>query len=164
MRANLMLGGDKDDILTGSGGADRLLGGNDWDELRGNLGSDTLEGGYGFDQMWGGWGRDRFIFNDVEETNSQGQTTLANIDWIKDFGAGLVSDIIDLSRIDANWTRAEDQKFTFIGAAAFSGKKSELRYDVLTQTLTGDCTGDGQAEFTIIVSSASALLAEYFIL
>ena len=161
--ANLMLGGDKDDILTGFGGTDQLLGGNDWDVLNGGRGSDTLEGGYGFDRMWGHFGRDYFIFNDVEETNSQGQTTLAKIDWIKDFGVGGIQDIIDLSGIDANWTRAEDQKFTFIGAAAFSGRKGELRYDVLTQTLTGDCTGDGQAEFTIIVSSASALLAEYFI-
>ncbi len=63
-RANLLFGGDGNDVLWGQGGDDSLVGG---------LGNDRINGGLGNDLMIGGAGTDAFIFS-------------AGRDVIRDFG------------------------------------------------------------------------------
>src|SRR5205085_1009998 len=53
-----VLGGDGNDRLTGSGGAETLIGGNGNDRLDGGGGNDTLEGDAGNDQLLGGDGNE----------------------------------------------------------------------------------------------------------
>ena len=56
----VLVGGDRDDVLVGSGGNDLLIGGDGDDMLTGGAGNDTLEGGNGGDQLKGGSGNDTF--------------------------------------------------------------------------------------------------------
>ena len=65
----------------------------------------------------------------------------ALIDYSKRF------DRIDLAAIDADPALAGDQAFTWIGAAAFSGRAGELR--VVPGLVQGDLDGDGLADFEI---------------
>ena len=159
---NLMLGGSADDVLTGKGGADRLLGGADWDKLYGGFGSDTISGGYGYDQMWGGFGKDTFVFTNYKETNSQNPGD--SVDIIMDFGTGFRDDVIDLSAIDARWDRAGNQAFMLIGNLIFSGKSGELQVAQGIDTrISGDCNGDGIADFSIRLSGLHDLTFTHFI-
>ena len=160
----ILLGEAGDDRLDGYNGEDMLFGGADWDILDGGFGNDTLVGGYGFDKLSGGSGRDVFVFKDVEETNSQGGAPMNTWDRIMDFGVGRASDKIDLRLIDANWAEEEDQAFRFIGSDAFTGRMGDLRFDPLTFVLSGDCTGDGVAEFSIVVAKTTSLVFTDFFL
>ena len=70
---DLLIGGDRNDLLDGGAGNDRLvgLGGNDTlkggrghDRLLGGEGDDLLDGGSGFDRLIGGLGTDRIFARD----------------------------------------------------------------------------------------------------
>lgn len=148
-----VLGGDGADTLEGSAGrdelsggagADTLVGGADDDRLLGGAGDDRLAGGAGRDVLTGGPGKDVFVFD---------KTALAAVDRITDFRRG---DVIDLSAIDADATARGNQAFDFIGAKAFSGEAGELRY--AGGLLLGDIDGDREAELTIEIARAAALL------
>jgi hypothetical protein len=85
-------------------------------------------------------------------------------DVILDFHAAQ-DDIIDLSAIDAR-KGGGDNAFTFIGTAAFSGAKGQLRYqdpgdDLLVQ---GDTNGDGVADISLLLARLSPLGAGDFVL
>jgi hypothetical protein len=54
-----------------------------------------------------------------------------------------------------------NQKFTFIGAAAFHRIDGELRYS--NHVLQGDVNGDGRADFEIFVNAASLLKSDFFL-
>lgn len=122
-----LAGGDGDDVLSGGGGSDRLSGGD---------GDDEIVGGAGRDRLAGGHGSDRFIFNRLSDsgldkpssklafTNNLGANAHVDPDLIMDFQAGI--DKIDLSRIDANSTRAGGQAFDWTGRATFTGRAGEL--------------------------------------
>ena len=74
-------------------------------------------------------------------------------DSITDFDAGDAGtrvDRIDLSAIDAR-TGPSNQAFTFIGTAAFSNVKGQLRVEQAGTTvkITGDVNGDAIADFEI---------------
>jgi Ca2+-binding RTX toxin-like protein len=146
---NRIFGGAGNDILKGHGGNDELWGGT---------GSDVLIGGSGRDHMTGGPGRDRFDFDSVGEIQR---------DLILDFsGSRRSGDKIDLSTIDARSGTAKNDAFTFVGSNAFA-KAGDLRavnvgggkYEV-----SGDVTGDGRADFTIIVYSTDPLTSSDFVL
>jgi len=75
--ANALYGNGGDDELDGEKGNDRLFGGDGNDDLDGGKGRDTLVGGDGRDKLTGGDGRDRFVFESVGDGK----------DMIRDFQA-----------------------------------------------------------------------------
>ncbi|MCP9834757.1 MULTISPECIES: calcium-binding protein [unclassified Cyanobium] len=157
-------GGTGDDSLTGGSNNNRLnggLGGND--TLDGAGGNDSLFGGLGVDVLTGGLGNDIFFYDSVADSG----TTAATRDVITDFaGAGLVGgDRIDLSAIDANTVLNGNQRFSFIGTAAFSAA-GQLRYfqDGTNTIVEGNTTDASIAEFTIQVNGLQNFNAADFVL
>ena len=132
------------DTLYGGIGNDRLHGGAQNDTLFGGDGNDVLNGSWGSDVLTGGLGADRFVFEE-----GQSAPYMGNADTITDFNQA-EGDLIDLSAIDAI-AGGEDDAFTFIGNAAFSGTAGELRYFTSDgQTFfAGDVDGDGAVDFMI---------------
>jgi Ca2+-binding RTX toxin-like protein len=126
-----------DDIFVGSSWSERIIG---------SLGHDT---------MTGGGGADNFDFTDVSEIDS---------DVITDFVSGV--DFIGLANIDARTNLNDNQSFTLIGTAAFTGVSGQLRYEVVggNSTLSGDVNGDGLADFYIHVLGVTSFSAGDFFL
>ena len=149
--ANVLNGGNGNDVIDGGSGADKLLGGN---------GNDSLTGGAGADILTGGLNADRFILRALGDSpvGSGG-------DHVADFHSS-ETDKIDLSAIDANTIAAGDQSFAFIGNQVFHGVTGELHYIANTTGITvqGDVTGDGIADFAILVDGVASLAATDFIL
>jgi hypothetical protein len=76
-------------------------------------------------------------------------------DLITDFsGTGADGDKIDLTAIDANGNAAGDPGFTFIGTNHFNGTRGQLResFSGGNTIVSGDVTGDGNADFSITLS------------
>ena len=65
----------------------------------------------------------------------------------------MVAGKIDLSAIDANTLAANDQAFSFIGAAVFS-EAGQLRFSA--GILSGDTDGDGAADLEIQLVGVSS--------
>ncbi|APG95020.1 M10 family metallopeptidase C-terminal domain-containing protein [Sinorhizobium americanum] len=149
------------DLLYGGIGSDKLYGSSGNDALVGEAGNDALYGGTGADRLYGGAGADTFSFRTLAESTAAS----TGRDTIYDFLASQ-SDRIDLSAIDANTTTTGDQTFAFVGTAAFSGKKGELRYDRAASDtyIYGDVNGDKKADFAIHLDDAVALQKGYFVL
>jgi serralysin len=151
-----ILGSSYGDNLRGDGAANVIKSGSGNDTLYGRSGDDVLDGGAGSDRLFGesgkdmligGSGADAFVFSYASHSRVSSPNT------IKDFYRG--SDLIDLSRIDANAAKTGDQAFTFIGKSAFNSKAGELRF--AEATVSGDVNGDGAADFAIHVLGLSAL-------
>jgi serralysin len=141
-------------------GAFRIFGGTDADVLRGGDGADLIYGGLGADTMQGGGGNDVFRYQSAADSTAEAR------DGILDFNLG---DVVDLTRIDADTEAAGDQAFTFIGEAAFSGTKGELRFQNEAGNIwkvQGDVNGDGVAdlEFFLTTPDADPITAGDFIL
>jgi Ca2+-binding RTX toxin-like protein len=138
-------GSDFGDVIAGTAGHDRIMG---------NSGGDTIYGGGGGDDLYGGTSdSDIFVYLNVKDSGN----TTATRDVIHDFdGAGTIGgDVIDLSGIDANTTKAGNDTFAIIGAdKQFNHEAGELRWiHLLDSTLIqGDVNGDGVADFSIAVS------------
>ncbi|MBW6396324.1 hypothetical protein KPL78_00625 [Roseomonas sp. HJA6] len=147
--------------LIGNAGANILNGGAGNDTITGGDGADTLVGSTGQDVLTGGVGNDRFRF--AATTDS----AVANPDVITDFTpAGSQLDRIELNLIDANTTLAGNQAFVYRGAA-FTGAAGDLRVQPAgggLYTAAGDVNGDGTADFAILIQSAAAPAASWFIL
>jgi Ca2+-binding RTX toxin-like protein len=144
-----------DDVLRGSSAANRLEGDSGDDRLSGGKGDDILWGGTGADTLEGGKGADLFVFREGD----------VGTDLISDFSRAS-GDRIDLSGIDADRGTSEDEAFSYVGAAAFSGIAGELRV-VAGQggwEVTGDWDGDAIADFTILVVSPAPPIAADFVL
>ncbi|AUX79813.1 M10 family metallopeptidase C-terminal domain-containing protein [Sinorhizobium fredii] len=159
---NDTLSGDSgNDTLYGGSGADKLYGGNGNDTLYGESNNDVLYGGGGADKLTGVSGADTFQFKSVADST----VATSGRDTIYDFLAS-ASDRIDLSAIDANTTTTGNQAFSFVGTAAFSGKKGELRYDRAASDtyIYGDVNGDKKADFAIHLDDAVTLQKGYFVL
>ena len=147
--ANTLLGNGGNNILSGLDGDDALNGG---------AGNDVLIGGQGADILTGGLGADLFDFNSITESAG------VNIDTIADFNR-LQLDKIDLSTIDAkSGTPLINDAFTFIGNSAFSNVAGQLMFDNATHSIYGDINGDSVADFQIILTGVTNLLATDFIL
>jgi Ca2+-binding RTX toxin-like protein len=127
-------------------GAFRILSGAGNDTITGGQGNDILYGNGGADTLTGGAGNDVFVYADTVQSSG------ASVDHITDFGAG---DRIDLSQIDADTTQGGDQAFAFIGSGAFGHHAGELRAELANGvwTIEGDTDGDGQADFTLLVTT-----------
>ena len=130
---------------------DYLVGNDAVNKLSGNAGNDVLNGLGGDDILTGGAGADEFRFT---ETGGK--------DKIADFVSG--TDKIGLTEIDANSTAAGNQAFTFIGNSAFSNVAGELRtYSAGGQNfVAGDVDGNGVADFTINLGTATAAATDFF--
>lgn len=161
-----LMGLDGNDRLIGTAGTDFLYGGKGDDSLdgRGTSGSlDLLQGDEGEDtlyadgaRMYGGSGADTFVYR-----SGTGETT------IYDFNPG-EGDRLSLRGVDANVATARNEKFTFIGEAAFSGKAGELRYtvDIVSETTTveADTNGDGVADMKIYLPPITVIPESAFVL
>jgi Ca2+-binding RTX toxin-like protein len=154
---NLVSGGGAGDILVGAAGHDELVGQSGDDVLLGDDG-DLILGGPGVDIMAGGAGNDQFRFGGYETGVG------SSADRITDFASG--SDILDLSRIDADFWTPGNQAFAFIGSAAFSGVAGELRhgFDGVDTRIQADTDGDGLLDFEIVLSGAVIPVAADFML
>jgi Ca2+-binding RTX toxin-like protein len=155
---DVLLGGTEKEVFDGGDGKDMLSGGRGSDTLLGGTGSDQLIGGGGADTLVGGPGADLFRFD-------AGDSRFKTLDFISDF-SHRAGDRIALDQIDADTTTREDDAFSLIGTAAFSGHAGELRF-VSERGLTliqGDCDGDGRADLVIKLAGENPLVAGDFIL
>lgn len=170
--ADILTGDEAANILYGNAAGDRLIGGNGADTLYGDgylgidrpsttndlpkvfeapAGNDMLIGGAGGDTLVGGAGADTFAYQRLGD--SRGNAT----DLITDFGRG--SDVIDVSRIDANTARAGNQAFHLGETAGHTGD-IVVRYNATNNvtTLAFHTDGDGVADMTIRLSGDHANL------
>jgi Ca2+-binding RTX toxin-like protein len=155
-------GGAAPEALVGNTGANRLDGGGGNDVLNGKAGDDTLIGGTGADSLVGEGGADVFVFTAVADSRP-GQ---ANRDFINGFERGI--DRIDLSLIDANSGTADNDAFSFIGNAAFSGVAGQLRFFTFGggnfNIVEADVNGDRIADMQIFVNLTNSMQESDFIL
>lgn len=159
-QANELWGMAGTDYLQGFEGTDKLYGSLGDDTLDGGAGNDTITGGVGKDRLTGAANADQFVFDDGD---SAFNTSMADV--ITDFNHGQ-GDKVDLSRIDANASLANDQAFTFIGGDDYSGKAGELRMSRIDGNtwISGDTDGDGNSDFRIMLTGAHQLVASDLIL
>lgn len=116
---NHLHGNDANNILQGMAGVDRLWGkagddllsgGTGNDQINGDTGNDRIDGGAGQDKLRGGAGADVFVFTRTSDS------ARLHGDKILDFQAGL--DLINLTAIDADTSRAGNQAFVWGSAGA----------------------------------------------
>jgi Ca2+-binding RTX toxin-like protein len=157
---NQLKGMNGDDLLYGWDGNDRLEGGAGNDALDGGNGDDVLIGGAGRDRLNGGAGADRFVFESLGDSGRGWDQR----DNILDFKPG--TDLIDLTRIDADATEAGDQAFSFIGQSGFTGAASQLRWYEASgvRIVQGDVDGDGVSDFEIQITAPTSLDKSFFLL
>ena len=146
-------GGTGDDILKGGTGSDHLAGGRD---------NDTLVGGRGKDILTGNSGADHFVLETLADSGKRAATR----DTITDFSS-VEGDKIDLQDLDAQKSTTAHEAFDFIGAAGFQlGVEGQLQ---VIQSgsgwlVSGEVDGDGIADFSIFVLSATAPVETDFLL
>lgn len=158
---DLLLGGDGNDVLRGGAVGDSVYGGDGddvlWgdaanDRLFGDAGEDVLIGGAGRDTLAGGAEGDTFRFRAVADTGVG--ATLRDI--IQGFEAGL--DVIDLTGMDAKSAVNGNQAFVWIGTAGFASVAGQLRLVAgVDCVLQGDVTGDGVADFEVLLSGVGTV-------
>jgi Ca2+-binding RTX toxin-like protein len=134
---------------TGNGLANLIVGTGGADQLSGLGGADRLAGGGGDDILWGGAGKDTFIFDNSAVLG-------LDLDQIMDFSRG---DKIDLRAIDAKSGSLIDDSFKLIGSQDFHHIAGELQVKSYGDGMmvSGDVNGDGHADFSIMVHSATML-------
>ncbi|MDQ6436939.1 M10 family metallopeptidase C-terminal domain-containing protein [Mesorhizobium sp. LHD-90] len=161
--ADVLFGGRGHDLIDGNGGSDRLLGGLGNDDIYGESGNDQIWGGLGSDLLSGGSGDDVFRFVSVSEmTSASGRDVITDFQINDGFG---YDDLIDLSKIDADPTRAGNQAFDFIGRDGFIFP-GELRYAYNSAgdtVIAGNIDNDTSAEFQIVLVGRHVLDANDFI-
>jgi Ca2+-binding RTX toxin-like protein len=141
---NVIIGNASDNVLSGLAGNDRIDGG---------AGNDRIIGGAGIDNLTGGNGNDLFVFASVADIGN----TPAVLETITDFGVG--TDLIDLTRVDANTGTAGHQTFSFINSAAFTAA-GQVRYEA--GILYGNVNANLGADFAIALTGTPALSAGSF--
>ncbi len=152
-------GNSGDNAISGNEAANTLTGGAGNDALRGFGGNDILIGGQGIDALFGGAGADTFVYNSLQDAGLDTKFR----DTIYDFSHA-EHDLIDLSRIDANGADAGDGAFKLM--ASFDGTHGALTVTAQSGQwlVQGDVNGDKVADFAILVTSASALVAADFVM
>lgn len=132
--------------LTLIGSSNTYAGGNAASNiLIGNSGDNTLYGGALGDSLRGGAGRDRFLYLAASDS------TVADSDRIVDLR---FNEIIDLSAIDADSTRAGDQAFTLVDALDRHAGQIALVYNPVSNITSAfmDIDGDGTADMRIMIN------------
>ena len=141
---NILQGMAGVDRLWGKGGDDLLLGGTGNDQISGDAGNDRIDGGAGQDKLRGGAGADVFVF-----TTASDSARLRG-DKVSDFQTG--QDLIDLTAIDADTSRAGDQAFVW-GSAGADTTSLWTRNGYLY----GDTDHNGVADLSICIRGAFGL-------
>lgn len=113
-------GSAQNDMLTGDGFANVLTGAGGADVLVAGAGNDTLNGGVKGDTLDGGAGSDTFVYNALTDSNAA--FGIDRINWFVP-----AEDVIDLRAIDPI-TGGTDDAFFYLGTAAFTGTRPELRW------------------------------------
>ena len=134
-------GGTGADLLIGGTGRDFLSGGSGRDRLEGGPGNDTLSGGSGADLLTGGAGADVFLFTAPADSQPGARDRITDFDPARDR--------LDLTALDLTW----------IGSAAFTGLRGELRIAPRTGglELSADIDGSGRAGFAVLLAGLSDL-------
>lgn len=136
--------------LTGTAGADTL---------QGTAGDDILTGLGGRDILLGEAGSDRYVYNDASDSplSGSGRDKLMSFD---------LSDVIDLSGIDADLGTAGHQGFIFTGQSAPNNlvDAGEVRFfQAGARTfVVGGNDADAAADFQIEITGAHALTSDNF--
>ena len=159
-------GNDAPGTLIGNAGSNVLTGRGGNDQINGNAGDDTLIGNTGRDTLVGGSGADQFYYSSVSESRAGS----ANRDVINGFSHGF--DIISLRDMDANALTVVNDRFDFIGTAAFGGRGAATAGELRVQTLgaanavivEADVNGDGSADMQIFVNQTNFMTASDFLL
>ena len=142
--------------LSGGAGNDKLTGGLGNDSLIGGTGNDVLFGSRGADNLTGGLGSDRFDYQSADDS------LFFTIDTIVDFSHAQL-DKIDLSTIDAKVSTGANDAFTFV-LTEFTGVEGQVRFDAATHSIYGDIDGNSTADFQIILTGVTSMVAGDFIL
>ncbi|MCC7425893.1 MAG: hypothetical protein IT557_03210 [Alphaproteobacteria bacterium] len=140
----------------------RIVGSDLHNDLCGGDGNDTLVGGGDYDCLYGGAGADTFHYNALSDSTAD----FAGRDVIYDFSEA-DGDKVDLSALDADAGVADDQAFSFVGTAAFSGTAGELRYEesgTAGLIVWADTNGDAVADFSIRFHGLSSITDAAFAL
>lgn len=120
------------------------------DRITGNAVANVLRGRGGRDVLKGLGGADRFVYRTLAES----RPGAASRDVITDFRPQ-DGDKIDLSIIDANATKAGNQRFSYIGGRRFSGTPGEARYS--GNLLKVNVNRDRLADLEIALKGVSAI-------
>ena len=136
--------------LKGSKKNDVIIGNLLKNTIKGKAGNDFLEGGLSIDKIIGGRGRDRYIYNDVTESEYSERDSVKFRD----------GDRFVFKTFDADLTTDGRQKLNFIGKKRFTGLAGELR--ATSSVLEADLTGDGLADFAINLIGRTVLSADSF--
>ena len=143
-------------VLTGSENL-KGYGNSGKNRLTGNSGDNVLEGKAGRDVLTGKDGGDKFIYRSIDDS---GITKLTR-DVITDFD-GTESDVIDLSKIDADTGAKGNQAFVYIGSDLFSGTQGEVRFE---SSILGVNTGIGTtADMQIKLNGVTDFSPDFLIL
>lgn len=139
------------DFIFGGDGNDRIFGQYGNDRIFGGAGNDALAGQAGEDQLTGGAGNDRFVYEAIGDS----EPNAIHHDTIMDMaGIGKTGgDRIDLAKIDANLTQAGDQAFALVGTAA-ALKAGQVHVVAGTGTdslIQGEVDGKPGIDFEILV-------------
>jgi Ca2+-binding RTX toxin-like protein len=132
---------------------ENAIGGRANDVIFGNDVGNVITGGLGGDHLTGGSGSDTFNFNGINSSLNRAGL----FDTIEDFSSG--EDVIKLNQIDADPSRPGNNAFDFIGNHAFTHHAGELRL-TSNNVLLGDVTGDGHADFRIVVHGDHVLVSD----
>lgn len=146
--------------VIGSGHDDTIVGDAGTNAFWGQGGRDVLIGGGGADSLKGGVGADVFTYLSISESTvaATGRDSLNDFSHAED-------DRINLSAIDADGNAGNgDTAFTFLGGGVFTGAGHELRVVASggVQLVQADLNGDTLADMSIVVVSATTLVASDF--
>jgi serralysin len=157
---DIIIGNDARNTLAGNGGNDAMAGLDGSDNLLGGAGRDVLIGGASGDRLNGGGGADAFVYQSLSDSG----LTKDSQDRIIGFNSG--SDVIDLRTLDAMTGGTADDAFVYIGNTAFSGAEGQLRWAEAGTgvVVSGDITGDGVADFKILLVGISNLIEADFLM
>ncbi len=162
--ATVLVGGVAEDTLRnverayGGSGSDQFTGDAGVNLFNGYDGNDILRGAEGADTLNGGNGLDAFIY----ATLSDSTVGAAGRDTISAFDSG--TDDINVSLIDANTTLAGNQTFTLgVLAAGQAGRLQVTANGAGSWLVQGDVTGDGAADFAIVVNGEQPVAGDFIL-
>jgi Ca2+-binding RTX toxin-like protein len=146
--------GDEDTVtINGTGKVNTITGGVEHDVINANAGNDIVDGGAGDDLIVGGAGSDRMtggLGADTFKFNALTDSVVGSEDRITDLQN---TDIIDLSKIDANNTVGGNQAFTLVSHFDNHAGELMIKYSAGTDqtVIKMDVNGDGVADSQIVV-------------
>ena len=144
-------------VLTGNDGFDGLFGYGGNDHLIGGAGADNIFGGRGADLLEGGADPDTFNFLALSDSTvaAKGRDTIVGFTVE---GVPAVDDVLNLSGIDAiAKTKSVNDAFNLTADAGFGGfthhaGELNIHFSGNNTIVAGDVTGDGKADFSILLT------------